>query len=304
MDRLDAMALFVRVVEIGSFSAAAKEKGIGQPAVSKQIRALEQRVRTQLLHRGARGLRPTEAGTDYYQRCRAILAQLQEAEGAVTGLQGRLNGALSIHTSVMLGQMYVVPLLLRFQEIHTGLSIKLNVNDLLVDLVEEGVDMAIRGGAVALRDSSLAQRRLGMTRRVTVATPGYLERHGTPATPEDLTRHNCLLHTYLPFGNEWPFDGPEREETVRVSGDFTTNSAHALRAALLAGRGITLGPAWLFYDSLETGELVPVLEDYAPPPIEVSALYPSGRHLSTKVVAFTEFLQKQFHSIPALARGN
>jgi DNA-binding transcriptional LysR family regulator len=164
--------------------------------------------------------------------------------------------------------------------------------------VEEGVDVAIRIGRLV--ESNLVARKIGATRRAAIATPGYLERHGRPNHPQDLTHHNCLLYSYLSTGNEWLFQGPEGEIRVRVSGNFKSNNGHALREALLAGLGIAVSPDWLAHDGLLEGTIEAILTEFAPTPMEINAVFPSNRMLSAKVRAFVDFLQQEFRQIPAL----
>src|SRR5262245_11405105 len=192
MDRLEAMDIFVRIVEAGSFSAVARELGTTQPTISKQITALERRLKTRLLERSTRSLSATDSGTMYYERCKRILEDVKAAEGALGRLQSSLTGTLHVNGSIALGQIFLTPLLLDFQRRYPDRTVELTLNDRYIDLVEEGVDVAVRMGRLA--DSNLVARRLGATRRVLVATRAYLDAHGTPREPPDLERHNCLLY--------------------------------------------------------------------------------------------------------------
>jgi len=295
VDRLTAMELFVRIIETGSFSAAAREIGITQPSVSRQLRALERRLNARLLHRTTRHLTPTEAGRAFYDECRQIIATVRAAEGNVSLLQAKLRGTLKVNTSVALGQEYIAPLLYRFHGQHAGLTIDLTLNERFVDLVEEGIDVAVRFGTV--QDTNLVARRLGQTRRVIVATPAYLRKHGTPKIPMDLTRHDCVLFNYPPTF-EWVFFGPEGEVSVRVTGPFKANNGHVIRGAILSGLGVGWIPEALIHDQLGSGAVKQVLADYAMQPLEVHALYSSARHLPAKVRVFLDFLQEEFRSIP------
>ena len=299
MDRLTAMELFVRIVETGSFSAVAREMDMNQPTVSKQLSALEQKLKTRLLNRSTRQLSLTEAGSEYYEACKRILDEVREAESNVGRLQGQLAGQLKVNTSIALGQMYVGPLTLKFQKQHPGLEVDLSLVDRFVDVVEEGVDVAIRVGR--LSDSNLVARRLGKTRRVAVATPAYLKKHGTPKTPEDLVNHNCLLYAYLSTGSEWMFQGPDGKEIrVKVSGNFRANNGEAIRQAVLADLGVAVAPEWIALRDLESGAIRSILTNYAPTLMDIHAVYPSGRHLSAKVRAYVDFLQQEFQKIPPL----
>jgi DNA-binding transcriptional LysR family regulator len=299
MDRLTAMEIFVRIVETGSFSAVARELGMTQPSVSKQLTALEKLLKTRLLNRSTRQLSLTEAGTAYYESSKRIIDTVKEADANLGILQTQLSGVLRINTSIGLGQAYVGNMVLKFQKMHPGLSIDLSYADRFVDLVEEGMDLAIRVGR--LNDSSLAARRIGSTLRSVVASPAYLAKHGTPKVPQDLSNgHNCLLYAYLSTGNEWTFRGPDGPIRVKVAGNFRANSGEAIKQAVLADLGITITPDWFVLKELEDGRVKSFLEEYAPAPAEINAVYPSARHVSAKVRAFTEFLKAEFEKIPAL----
>jgi DNA-binding transcriptional LysR family regulator len=298
MDRLEAMEMFVRIVETGSFSAVAREMGITQPTISKQVTALEAYLKARLLNRSTRKLSLTESGQAYYERSKRILDDVREAESTLGRLQGSISGHLHINTSIALGQMYVTPLVLKFQKQYPALAIELTLIDRFIDIVEEGVDVAIRIGRLA--DSNLVARKIGTTRRVTIATPAYLKKHGCPKRPEDLVHHSCLLYSYLSTGNEWLFQGPEGEIRVKVSGNFKSNNGHALREALLGGLGIAITPDWLAHEGLRNGTVKAILPEFAPTPMEINAVYPSNRMLSAKVRAFVDFLVQEFRKIPAL----
>ncbi|SRR5581483_10819584 len=299
MDRLTAMELFVRIVETGSFSSVAREMDMTQPTVSKQLSALEQRLKTRLLNRSTRQLSLTEAGTSYYEACKRILDNVHEAESNVGRLQGQLAGQLRVNTAISLGQMYVGPLLLKFHKLHPELEVDLSLSDRFVDLVEEGVDVAIRIGS--LSDSNLVARRLGKTRRMAIATPTYLKKFGTPRTPQDLANHNCILYAYLSSGNEWTFQGPDGNAIrVKVSGKIRANNGEIIRQAVLADLGIAVMPQWIAQKDIEDGAVKAILSDYAPTVMDIHAVYPSARHLSAKVRAFVDFLQSEFLRIPPL----
>ena len=299
MDRLTAMEVFVRIVETGSFSAVARDLGMTQPTVSKQLSALERQLKTRLLNRSTRQLSLTEAGSAYYESCKRIIDTVRDAEANLGILQTQLSGLLRINTSIGLGQAYVGNLVLKFQKQHPGLSIDLSYADRFVDLVEEGMDLAIRVGH--LNDSSLAARRIGSTSRSVVATPAYLAKHGTPQVPEDLAKgHNCLLYAYLSTGNEWVFRGADGPVRVRVSGNFRANNGDAIKQAVLSDLGIAITPDWFVLREIEDGRMKTFLGDFAPAPADINAVYPSARHVSTKVRAFTEFLRAEFQGNPIL----
>jgi DNA-binding transcriptional LysR family regulator len=298
VDRLDAMQMFVRIVETGSLSAVAREMGTTQPTVSKQLTALEQHVKTRLLHRTTRKLSLTEAGTLYYDTCKRVVDELREAEATLSQWQNSLSGRIQVNTSIAFGETFMTALMLEFQRRNPALTVHLSLDDRFIDLVAEGVDVAVRLGRLA--DPNLIARRLGTSRRIVVATPAYLEKHGFPERPEDLVHHNCLLYSYLSTGNEWVFAGEEGEIRVRVSGNFESNNGHALRAAVNANLGIAMAPDWLAYEGLRSGQVVAILQRFEPPPFEISAVYPSNRMLTAKVRALIEFLLDEFRKVPVL----
>jgi DNA-binding transcriptional LysR family regulator len=291
------MGLFVRIVETGSFSAVAREMNMTQPTVSKQLTALEKQLKTRLLNRSTRQLSLTEAGSAYFDSSKRILDIVNDAEANLGVLQTQLTGVLRINSSIGLGQMYLGPLVLKFQQAHPGLMMDLTYADRFVDLVEEGVDVAIRIGKLV--DSGLAARRIGTSERCLIATPAYLKKNGTPRTPQDLVNHNCILYAYLSTGSEWLF-GNDAEIRVKVSGTLRANNGEAIRQAVMADIGIAASPAWLIQDDLKSGKVIELLRDFTPPPGEINAVYPSGRHVSAKVRAFTEFVKAEFEKIPAL----
>ena len=269
-----------------------------QPTVSKQLTWLERHLKTRLLNRSTRQLSLTEAGSAYYESSKRILDTVNEAEANLGVLQTQLSGVLRINCSIGMGQMYVGPLVLKFQSMHPGLMIDLSYVDRFVDVVEEGIDVAIRIGR--LTDSSLTARRLGTSRRCIIATPRYLQKNGTPKTPQDLADHNCILYAYLSTGNEWIFQGKGEEIRVKVSGTLRANNGEAIRQAVMADLGIAASPVWLIQDDLKSGKVQEILGEFAPASGEINAVYPSGRHVSVKVRAFTEFLKAEFDKIPAL----
>ena len=293
------MGLFVRIVETGSFSAAARDFGTTQPSVSRQLHALERRLGARLLNRTTRHLTLTDAGRIFYDDCRQIVASVEAAEGNVGALQATLRGPLKINTSVALGQEFVAPLIQKFLRLHTNLTVDLTLNERFVDLVEEGIDVAVRFGE--LRDVNVVARRLGQTRRVIVATPGYLRKHGIPKMPSDLAAHNCILFTYPPTA-DWTLIGSKGEIKVRVTGSLRANNGHVIRGAILNGLGVGWIPEALIHDKLATGAVREVLTEYRMQCVDVHALYASARHLPVKVRAFVDFLQKEFDSMPGFSR--
>ncbi len=297
MDRFKLMKIFVRIVETGSFSAVAKEENILQPAVSKQLGALEQGLGVRLLNRTTRRISLTEAGKEYYERCHRILDDIDELETQVTGLQNKPAGTLRVNAPVAFGQVHMLPLLISFRHQYPDVAIELSLDDRFADLVQEGYDVAIRFGE--LSDSQLVARHVGSSSRMCVATPAYLSKFSTPKTPADLKKHNCLTYTHI-FSSTWPFRDAKGDLSVKVKGDFRANSGLTLTEAALENIGIASVPALLVKEHVEKGALVSLLNDYAPEPIKISAVYPSSRLLSRKVKLFVDFMKQEFLKIPML----
>lgn len=301
MDNLTGMAVFARVVDARSFTAAAAALGLSKSAVSKQVARLEDRLGARLLNRTTRRLSLTEVGAAFYERCARILAEVEDAELAVGRLQDAPRGTLRINAPMSFGQLHLAPAVADFLNGHPGLAVDLTLNDRIVDLVEEGYDVAIRISRLA--DSSLIARRLVPSRRVVCGSPAYFERHGVPRHPADLRRHNCLLYSYLPTAEEWQFIGPDGPAAVRVSGTLRANNGDALEAAMLAGLGVALQPTFIAGRDLQAGRLVAVMPDYVDESASVYAVYPHSRHLSAKVRAFIDFLAARFCPAPPWDAG-
>ena len=298
MDRLEAIRLFMRVAESGSFSAVAREANIGQPAVSKQVAALEQHLGAQLMHRTSRSLTLTEACQAFYEAGVKLLSDLDAAEALVGAGQSRPSGLLRVTLSAGFGRMHVVPLIPAFHERYPDVEIETLVSDRFVDLVEDGVDLAIRIGDLA--DSALVARKIAATQRVTVASPAYLDAHGAPAGPYDLDRHSCIAFVFQRQVRSWSFFmGIERLEH-RPKGILRTNDAEHVRVAALAGLGLAQAPRWLFSSDLSKGRLVEVLGDWPGERTPIHALHPGGRRPPGKLRAFVDFLSARFERDPEL----
>lgn len=299
MDRLTAMRTFVRVVESGSFSAVARETRATQSAVSKQVAALERVLGARLLSRTTRSLALTEEGERYFEQARRLVAEIAEAESSLRQGEQQLTGWLRVAASVGFGRLKLLPLVKSFLAAHPGVKIDLRLNDGFIDLVEQGIDVAVRIGELA--DSSLVARRIGTTRRVLVASRAYLrglpKGLKPPRAPEELTRLNCIVYTELSTQNAWTFTAgpgasvqPGTQVTVRAQGNLQTNSSEVVRAAVLAGMGIGLSPTWLFEDEIARGDLQVLLPDWPAPSMPVHLISPSQRRQSAKVNAFAEHL--------------
>lgn len=297
MDRLDAIKLFVRVAETGSFSAVAREANIGQPAVSKQVAALEAHLGAQLMHRTSRSLALTEAGQAFYEAGVRLLSDLEAAEALVGAGQSRPSGLLRVSLSAGFGRLRVVPLLPAFHARYPGVEVETLVSDRFVDLVEEGVDVAIRIGDLA--DSALVARRVGTAQRVTVASPAYLARAGDPAGPHDLERHACIAFVFQRIPRPWSFRTAEGVIEHRPKGPLRTNDAEHVRVAALAGMGIAQAPRWLFSSELADGSLREVLAAWPGERTPIHAVHPGGRPPG-KLRAFVDFLAVAYERDPEL----
>jgi DNA-binding transcriptional LysR family regulator len=290
MDRVTGIQLFVRIVETGSFSKASADLGVTQPTATKHVAALEEHLGARLLHRSTRGVTPTEVGALYYDKCKLIVRELEEADNLATLVQSRLGGTLRVSTSVAFGRRVLIPLTLRFMHEHPELAIDLSFDDRYVDLVEQGMDLAVRMGRLA--DSSLGARYLGANPWVLVAAPSYLHARGTPRTPEELSSHACLVYSSVMGDDHWSFAQPEGGSlSVRVKGPLRSNNLSAVLAACRAGHGLAVLPWYVARESVADGVVQPVMPDAALPAQDIHAVFPSPKRVPAKVRAFIEFLQ-------------
>lgn len=297
MDRAAAMEVFDRVVETGSFSAAARSLNLTPSAVSKQISRLEDRLGARLLNRSTRRLSLTEVGAAYHERCQRILADIEEAEQSALALAARPRGTLRINAPMMFGERHVAPHVPAFLRRYPEIRVAMTVTDALINLVEEGVDLVIRIGEPP--DSSLIGRRLAPNRRVVCASPGYLEARGRPSSPAALSDHACLVVNVGGRPLPWRFRGRDGGDyVVPVGGPLEGNSTAALHAAALAGIGLAMLPTTLVGSDLQSGRLVAVLQDHVDSDSSIWALYPHNRHLSPKVRAFIDYLVEIYGAEP------
>lgn len=299
MDRIDAFKLFVRVVDVGSFSAVARILGVGQPAISKQIAALEVHLGAQLLQRTSRRLVLTEAGRDFYEAAVRITGDVEAAESRIGRGQIAPSGLVRATVAPVFGRLHVVPRLHEFFARYPEVAVELVVTDRLVNLVEEGLDVAIHNGP--LLDSGLIVKKIAQSPLVTVATPNYLSKHSEPSTPAELGDHECVIFAPQGAPRVWTFAGRSGPIACRPKGSFRTNDAEQIRAAVLANLGITHGPGWLFAAEIASGAVRPILVPFAPPSLSISAVRPGGRFLASKVRVFIEFLAGIFAEEPSLA---
>jgi DNA-binding transcriptional LysR family regulator len=286
------LTAFGRVVECGGFSAAARRLNMSVTMVSSHVQALEDRLGVRLLNRTTRKVSLTEIGKAYYERSSQILADLEEADRVAGALQATPQGTLRLYTSAALVR-FLAPIISEFLRLHPAVSIEFTTGERMVDLVEEGFDLAIR--PLPPPDSSLIVRHLTPWRNVLCCSTSYLEIHEAPRRPSDLALHNCLRYAFYPSGDEWRFEGPSGEPvSVRVSGNVVTNSAGTLRHLALDGHGLFLAPPFVVADDLREKRLVPLLEDYRPIEFVINAIYPHRHHLSTKVRSFIDLLTERF----------
>ncbi len=291
MDRITGVQLYIRVVETGSFSKAAAELGITQPTATKAVAAAERRLGARLLHRSTRGVMPTEVGALYYEKCKLIAREIDEADNLATLLQSQLGGTLRISTSVAFGRRVLVPLMLRYMREHPEVVIDLGFDDRYVNLVEQGIDLAIRMGRLA--DSTLGARYLGSNPWLMVAAPSYLGRRGSPQNAADLADHACLVYSSVQGDDHWdltPPSGPE--QAVAVKGPLRSNNLSAVLAATRTGLGLAVLPWYVARESLADGSVVPVLNDHTLPAQEIHAVFPSPKWVPAKVTSFIAFVQQ------------
>jgi len=295
-DALNQMAVFARVVAAGSLSAAARELSLSPAMVSRRLAALEARLGVRLVNRTTRSLHLTYEGAQYYESCARVLAEIEQADAEVSAGRQEAQGTLRVALPASFGNQYVAPLVPQFAALHPEVQLSLSLSDRNVNLVEEGFDLAIR--IANLADSSLAARKLAPNRRVVCASPSYLERHGTPRTPGDLARHNCLLAGE--FSSTWEYKGPDgKADTVRVSGRYVCDNWEVLREWALAGLGVALKSTWDVRRHLEDGSLVSLLSGYSfHSDVAIWAVYPHRRHLPAKTRAFIDFLAASFGPEP------
>lgn len=289
MDRLAAMGFFIRVVDTGSFSATARHFDVGQPAVSKAVVQLEEWLGVKLLLRTTRALTPTEAGRSFYLRAKRAVEETDEAVVAARGSASGLSGKLRVSAAVCFARLHIVPRLPEFMAEHPNLDLELVLDDRNIDLVDEGIDLALRMGNLA--DSSMTARKIAEARRRVVGTPDYFSRHGTPRVPADLLAHQAVIYTRDGGGEDWKFRKETAEVSVKMQGRLKITAAEGLRAAILANLGLTVCSEWSFTPELKAGTVISVMDDWVLPLLTLSAVYPTGRLASTKARQFTAFVE-------------
>jgi DNA-binding transcriptional LysR family regulator len=293
MDRLVALTVFAKVVEQGSFARAAERLGLSPSAVSRHVADLEAHLGARLLNRTTRRLSLTESGQAFHERTVQLLADLEEAEAAVTAHALAPRGTLRLTCPITFGERHLAPAIAAFAADHPQLAFEVDLSDRTVDIVEEGYDLAVRIGAVG--SAALIARPIGRTQLVCCAAPAYVARRGAPAVPEDLARHACLAYAYQADRGLWRFaDAQGEERAVKVAGPLGANNGRFLAEIAAAGLAIVLEPDFIVGDDLRAGRLVRLLPDFRPPASPIYAVYPSRRHLSAKVRVFVDFLIARF----------
>jgi DNA-binding transcriptional LysR family regulator len=290
MDRFQEMTVFTAVVEAGSFVGAADALGISKAVVSRLVAELEARLSVRLLHRTTRKLSLTEEGRTFHARCKAVLADVEEAEAEITARAGQARGLLKVNVPVTFGVMHLAPLWGDFMALNPEVSLDVTLSDRFVDLVEEGYDLAVRIGR--LGDSSLISRQLSSTRMVLCASPGYLASHGEPSQPEDLARHAVLGYSLASTGDVWEFTGPQGPVSVRVHPRLRTNSGDTCVQAALLHQGVILQPTFMVQPHLKDGTLRELLPQFRSFELGIHAVYPSRQHVAPKVRVLVDYLQR------------
>ncbi|MDO6387527.1 LysR family transcriptional regulator [Uliginosibacterium sp. 31-12] len=300
MDRFAAMNVFCKVVELGSFAAAAEHLEMSTSAVSRQLAQLEALLDARLLNRSTRRLSLTENGRAYYERCLQLLAELEEVEEMVGNADASPRGTLRLTAPISFGATHLAPALGEFARLHPAMKFDVQLSDRPVDLIEEGLDLAIRIGRPA--HQNLVARRIGSTRLLTCASPDYLARHGTPQSPQELTQHACFAYAYAEEANAWRFQrDAETELQVRFEASIGANNGTVLAELAAAGHGITRAPEFILGPYIASGRLKAILTDWPGPALPISAMYPSRKHLAARVRSFVSFMETWLARQPAQA---
>ena len=293
MDRLSAIQVFAQVVESGSFAKAAERLALSTSATSRHVAELEAHLQTRLLNRTTRRVSLTESGRAFYERAVQLLADLEEAEQEAARAAVVPRGTIRLTTSVNFGVRHLAPAIADFLARHAEVRFDVSLSDRVIDLVEEGFDLAVRVGTAG--SENVVARKLGETRLVPCASPQYLSAHPAPKTPEDLAAHNCFTYEYVTPRNLWRFrDATGAERAVRIAGTLHSNNGDLLAEVAARGCGIVFEPAFIVGPEVRAGRLVPLLQEFMPPPVPIYAVYPSRKHLSAKVRSFVDFLVARF----------
>jgi DNA-binding transcriptional LysR family regulator len=297
MDKFEQIRAFTQVVATGGFAAAARKMGLSRSAVNKLVINLENELGVQLLHRSTRRVIPSETGLAFYERCLAILADLEEAQQAVSQLHEEPKGTLRINAPMSFGTMHLAPAMAEFMQTYPDLRVQLTLDDRLVDPIQEGFDLLVRI-ADPPDSAALIVHPIAPARRFLCAAPTYLQQHGSPTEPNELQQHACLHYGYFGTRNQWKLIGEDEEFTIYINSVLCSNNGEVLREAALKGLGIAILPTFMIGTDLQQGRLHVVLPNYSPPKITICVIYPANRHLSTKIQLFTHFLKARFGERP------
>ena len=290
MDRLAAMEIFISVAEAGSFSAAAKRMNVGQPAISKSVAQLEDRLGARLILRSTRGLTMTDAGQRFYVHAKLAIREADEAERVVRHASDSLSGRLRVSAAVTFACLHLLPSLNAFLNRHPKLEIDLVLDDRNIDLLEEGMDVALRMGSLA--DSAMTARRIGRSPRLVVGTPDYFSRAGVPMTPTDLSQHQAIVYSQRGGGETWTFGRDGSNIDVAVAGRVRLSAAEGMRTAVLGGMGLAVASRWMFSPELASGKVQAELTDWILPPVDLWAVFPSGRLVTARARVFVAFVEE------------
>ena len=291
MDRMAAMETFVRVVETGSFSETARQMHVGQPAISKTVAQLEERLGIQLLLRSTRGLTPTEAGESFYERAKRAIEEADEAEHAARGAGASLSGRLRISAAPTFASLHIIPHLQEFLARHPDLDMEVVLDDERIDLIEEGIDVSLRMGD--LPDSALTVRKIGQSPRIVVAAPSYIVRRGEPAHPAELSEHQSVVYAKGIGRDVWIFRKDGAEVLVTMKGRLRVSAAEGVRSAVLAGIGLAVASEWMFAPELADGRVEALLTGWQLAPLDLWAAFPAGRGVSAKARTFVAFVEEK-----------
>ncbi len=293
MDRWTEIELFVQVAETGSMSRAAEALNLSNASASRHLSALEERLGVRLVERNTRRLYLTETGQEFFQRARTILGDLRDAESTVNAAALNPAGVLRVSASLSFAMHHIAPLMREFTDRYANVSVHVEASNRYLDIIDNNIDVAVRAREYE-PDSNITIRRLGETRRILAASPGYLSRHGFPRTLDDLQKHKLLIYVHANNPNVLRFTQGQEQRLVSVHGLLETNDGQIVRAAALEGMGILVQPAYIIYDDIVAGRLVPVLEDWDLPHLTINLAYPSRKHMSAKVRAFIDFMAGHF----------
>lgn len=293
MDRFTELSLFVEVAERGSLGAAAEAVGLSNPAATRYLASLENRLQVRLVERNTRRLYLTSEGQEFHERARQVLAELHDAEAAIHNSTLNPSGVLRVSASLSFAMHQIAPRLRRYHQLYPNVRVHVEAANRYLDMIENGIDVAIRTREFE-PDSNITIRRLASTRRILCASPAYLAERGTPKSPQDLLEHDLLVYVYANKSNELHLSRGENTQTILIQGLLESNDGQVLRAAAMEGMGVLVQPSYIVYDDIVAGRLVPILNDWDLPRLQINIAYPSRKHLSAKVRSFIDFMVEEF----------